>query len=79
MGGVVRVASSGSGGTFHIEVNGVDKTGPIAVPNTGGWQAWRTITKTGVALSAGVQVIRLVLDTNGAKGLTGNFNWMAVQ
>ena len=75
----VRVASLGAGGTFHIEVNGVNKTGPIAVPNTGGWQAWRTITKTGVALSAGEQVIRLVLDTNGANGLTGNFNWMAVQ
>ena len=74
-----RVASSGTGGTFHIEVNGVDKTGPIAVPNTGGWQAWRTLTKTGISLSAGQQVIRLVLDTNGATGMTGNFNWIAVQ
>jgi Carbohydrate binding module (family 6) len=74
-----RVTSSGTGGTFHIEVNGVDKTGPIAVPNTGGWQAWRTLTKTGVALTAGEQVIRLVLDTNGTSGLTGNFNWIAVQ
>ena len=75
----MRVASSGTGGTFHIEVNGVDKTGPIAVPNTGGWQVWRTLSKSGVALSAGEQVIRVVLDTNGASGLTGNFNWIAVQ
>jgi hypothetical protein len=75
----MRVASSGTGGRFHIEVNGVDKTGPIAVPNTGGWQAWRTVTKTAVALAAGQQVIRLVFDTNGASGLTGNFNWIAVQ
>jgi hypothetical protein len=74
-----RVASSGAGGTFHIEVDGVDKTGPIAVPNTGSWQTWRTLSKTGIALSAGQQVIRLVLDTNGASGLTGNFNWIAVQ
>ena len=45
----VRVASGGAGGTFHIEVNGVDKTGPLAVPNTGGWQTWATIRKIGVA------------------------------
>ena len=31
----VRVASAGAGGTFHIEVNGVDRTGPLTVPNTG--------------------------------------------
>jgi hypothetical protein len=74
-----RVASSGAGGTFHIEVNGVDKTGPMTVPDTGSWQTWRTLSKTGIALSAGQQVIRLVLDTNGASGLTGNFNWIAVQ
>ncbi len=74
-----RVASQGTGGTFHIEVNGVDKTGPIAIPNTGGWQMWLTVTKSGVALSAGEQIIRLVLDTNGTTGLTGNFNWIAVQ
>jgi hypothetical protein len=74
-----RVASSGTGGSFHIEVNGVDKTGPIAVPNTGGWQTWRTVAKTGIALTAGPQIVRLVFDTNGATGLTGNFNWIAVQ
>ena len=25
------------GGTFHVEFNGVDKTGPLAFPATGGW------------------------------------------
>jgi hypothetical protein len=75
----IRVTSLGGGGTFHVEVNGVDKTGPMTVPNTGGWQAWQTITRTGVSLSSGTQVVRLVLDSNGATGLTGNFNWIAVQ
>ena len=49
----VRVASNGAGGTFHLEVDGANATGPITVPTTGGWQVWKTITKTGVALSAG--------------------------
>jgi hypothetical protein len=75
----VRVASSGAGGTFHIEVNGVDKTGPIVVPNTGAWQTWQTVTKSGIALAAGEQVMRVVMDTNGGGGSVGNFNWIAVR
>jgi serine protease len=39
-----RVASSGLGGLFHLEVNGVNRTGPIRIPDTGGWQQWQTIT-----------------------------------
>ena len=74
----LRVASPGAGGTFHIEVNGVDKTGPLTVPNTGGWQTWATIRKTGVSLAAGTQVWRLVMDTNGATTAVGNFNFISV-
>lgn len=75
----VRVASNGSGGTFHIEVDGVDKTGPLTVPNTGGWQAWRTFTKTGVSLSAGQHLMRVVMDANGATGSIANLNWLKVR
>ncbi len=74
----VRVASGGTGGRFHIEVNGVDKTGPLTVPNTGSWQTWTTIRKSGVALSAGPQVWRLVMDANGPTSAVGNFNWIRV-
>ena len=73
----VRVACSGTGGTFHLEVNGVNKTGSLAVPNTGGWQTWATVRKTGVSLAAGVQVWRLVMDSNGASSV-GNFNYIRV-
>jgi len=74
----VRVASGGAGGKFHIEVNGADKTGTLTVPNTGGWQTWTTIIKTGIVLSAGSQSVRLVMDTNGSTGAVGNFNWLQV-
>ena len=60
-----RVASSGTGGTFHVDIGGVNKSGPIAIPNTGGWQTWTTVRKTGIALSAGTQIIRLVMDAIG--------------
>ena len=68
-----RVASSGSGGTFHIEFNGTDKTGPMRVPNTGGWQAFQDL-KANVSLSAGVQTMRVVFDTNGGTGAIGNLS-----
>ncbi|CAN5864463.1 hypothetical protein BH24ACI4_BH24ACI4_08120 [soil metagenome] len=70
-----RVASGGAGGTFRLDVNGVDLTGPLTIPNTGNWQAWTTIRKTGVSLTAGQQVWRLVMLTNGSTGAVGNVNW----
>jgi carbohydrate binding protein with CBM6 domain len=74
-----RVASAGAGGTFHIEVNGVDRTGPFVIPNTGGWQVWATLSKAGVTLAAGPQVLRIVMDANGATGSVGNLNWLKVR
>lgn len=71
----VRVASAGLGGTFHVELNGVNKTGSMTVPNTNGWDTWQTITKS-VSLDAGWQVLRLVFDSNGASGYVGNFNYL---
>jgi hypothetical protein len=71
-----RVASSGAGGTFHIESNGVDKTGPITIPDTGGWQTWTTVTKANVSLAAGAQVWRVVFDTTGPGGAIGNLNYL---
>jgi hypothetical protein len=74
----IRVASAGAGGTFHVEVNGVDQTGSLPVPNSGGWQTWTSVRRTGVALAAGPQVWRLVMDTNGATTAVGNFNYITV-
>ena len=75
----VRAASDGPGGTFHVEMNGIDKTGPLTVPDTGGWQAWTTVTHTGVPLAIGTQTLRLVFDTTAPNGATGNVNWMQLQ
>jgi probable HAF family extracellular repeat protein len=74
----VRVASPAAGGTFHLESNGIDITGPLSVPDTGSWKTWTTITRTNIVLAAGVQTLRLVMDTEGATGAVGNFNWVRV-
>ncbi len=60
-----RVASGGSGGALHLEIDGNNVTGSLAVPATGGWQTWTTVTKTGVNFSAGSHVLRLYVDTAG--------------
>jgi hypothetical protein len=67
------VASALSGGSFNIEFNGVDATGPITVPNTGGWGSFTSVS-TNVTLSAGTQVMRLVMD---GSGIVGNFDWIS--
>lgn len=73
-----RVASAGAGGGLHIEFDGIDKTGTLIMPNTGGWQTWQTITKTNVQLSGGRQVMRIALDSNGATGYVGNLDHIRV-
>lgn len=70
-----RVANMGTGAKFHVEVDGVDRTGPIVVPDTGGWQTWQTITTAGVPLTAGQHVVRVVFDSVASTGAMGNYNW----
>ena len=70
------VASSGPGGTFHVEMNGVNVTGPITIPDTGDWQAWRTLTAP-ATFTAGTQILRLVMDSVRG-GAVGNFDSIGV-
>ncbi len=67
----LRVASSGGGGTVHLTVDGANVTGSMALPNTGSWDTWQTVTKTGVAFPAGAHLLKLVIDANGSAGTVG--------
>jgi hypothetical protein len=62
------VASPGQGGTFHLEFNGIDKTGPIQVPDTGSWQKLQVVRKDGVRLEKGRQTMRMVMVSPGTHG-----------
>jgi hypothetical protein len=73
---LVRVASLTGDGTFHVEVDAVNVTGTIAMPNTGGWQTWQSVTRSGIALTAGAHRLRIVFDTAGAIGYVGNVNYL---
>ena len=70
-----RVANIGTGGRFRVEVDGTDATGLIDIPDTGGWQAWVTVSGPELPLAAGVRAIRLVFATPSSSGGVGNYNW----
>jgi len=75
----VRIASgNGGGGKFHIEVDCIDVTGQLTVPNTGGWQSYQTVSKSGVSFGAGFHLMRLVFDAAGPGGGVANFNYLSI-
>ena len=68
------VASNKEGGIFHIEMDGRDVTGPIRVPETGGWQHLQVRIHEGVKLKKGIQRMKVVMDENGASKSIGDFD-----
>src|SRR5262249_6830821 len=72
----MRVASSGNAGTYHVEIDGVDRTGTYTMNDTLGWQSWRTLVRNNISLTAGQHVVRLALDSSGANGTVGNYNYL---
>ena len=69
-----RIANIGVG-TFHVEIDGANRTGSVTVPNTGAWDAWQTIQTAALSLTAGQHKVRVVFDTVGSGGAVGGFNW----
>jgi hypothetical protein len=61
-----------TGGTFHVEVDGLNVTGPIQIPDTA-W-ALTTIGRSGISLPAGQHGMLLVADTNAGNGCTGDID-----
>jgi len=70
----IPVASDRQGGSFHIEMDGVNVSGAIAVPDTGGWTELETIRVDNVELNSGRQVLTLRMDTEGTSGSIGDID-----
>jgi len=64
-----RVASTTSGRSLQLK-RGTTTLATVSIPNTGGWQAWTTVSAT-VSLTAGAQTLRLTTTTGGF-----NVNWI---
>ncbi|RZJ66009.1 MAG: carbohydrate-binding protein [Flavobacterium sp.] len=59
-----RVSTPLNNGTLHLEQDGVDIPGPIAIPNTGGFQNWQTVSVNGLHLHEGLSEFRIVFESN---------------
>ncbi len=68
-----RVASPNSTGVVSMDLNaGATQLGTLAVPNTGGWQTWTTISRT-VTINAGTYNFGIFASTGG-----WNLNWWRI-
>jgi hypothetical protein len=74
----VRVANLGSGAAFRVEVDGVDRTGSVALPNTGAWDVWQTLSLGAIPLTQGQHVVRLVIVASNAQNTgSGNYGYLS--
>ena len=64
-----RVASTSATGSIQLK-KGTTSLGTVAVPNTGGWQVWQTVSMN-VTLSAGAQTLQVYVPAGGY-----NLNWI---
>lgn len=70
----IPVASNKKGGTFRLEFDGVDRTGSIPIPDSGGWQKLVLIKKEGVKLQKGRQTMKLVCEKVGESRSIGDID-----
>jgi hypothetical protein len=62
----MRYAAANGSGTAKLLFGGVDKTGFISMPSTGGAQTWAEVTMSSeVQLAKGVQSMKLLVGTGG--------------
>jgi hypothetical protein len=71
-----NVASASAGSTFHVEIDGADKTGPISIPNTGSDSTFQPVSIDNISLDAGQHMMTLVID--GYLQPAGNFDYLSI-
>ncbi|MDD5688391.1 MAG: DUF2341 domain-containing protein [Elusimicrobia bacterium] len=70
-----------NGGPIHLEFgthkeSAYIKTSSVSIPPTGSYGTWADVTlSTGITLTAGNQIMKLVMETSAAAGC-GNFNYI---
>jgi Subtilase family/Carbohydrate binding module (family 6) len=72
----LRIASPATGAKFHVEIDGNNVTGSVGFTNTGGFQNWTTLRRSGIAMSAGKHTVKLVVESTGNQKYAGNVNWI---
>ncbi len=71
----MRLASPSAGATFRVLVDGTQVGTDTAVPNTGAWQTYQTVSLLNLPLTAGPHTVRVQWVANSTGGSGPNFNW----
>jgi len=50
---------------IHLEINGANQTGTIALPSTGGANVWQTLPLADVVLNSGANTAKVVIESGG--------------
>ena len=58
----LRASSAFDASAFHVEINGSNVTGAVAVPNTGNWDTFQWVGGKTLFLGTGRQVLKVVSD-----------------
>jgi hypothetical protein len=58
----IRASSTFTSSAFHVEIDGTNISGPVAVPSTGSWTTFQWVGKKGLALTTGRHVLKIVSD-----------------
>jgi glucosylceramidase len=76
----VRAASGGNGGTASFYLDSMTSTpiATVALPVTGGWQTWQTVSGS-VSSVSGVHTIYVVFTGGGSTDSISNVNWFQFQ
>ena len=67
----LRLATTQNGRTCNVQIDGVNVSGTVAIPNTGAFQVYKTVSVTTPPLTTGKKVMRITFDTS-----TENLNWV---
>jgi hypothetical protein len=60
-----KIASAYSWNTFHVEIDDMDVTGPVYIPNTGSWSNYQFASFENFWLEAGPHIVTIVIDGAG--------------
>lgn len=72
--------SAAADGLFHLEVDGIDRTGSIDVPNNGSWGDWRWLAVTSpINFTAGEHKVKVYIDKSGYNLRAFRFTWQAAE
>ena len=74
-----RVASQGTGGVIHFNLDQKPVTKQMRIPDTGGQENWTVLYFEPVPLPAGEHIISLVTDSGGQEGKVGNVDYFSVR